>query len=219
MIRASVSYVMGLPGWVHASLFLLGVALVHLALTHPTSPYVEIFIRPVLLQGMSPFDPDNYPQGTWAFLAFQFAFLLMLVLFTALFTFIVVALGAGVASLFVRMGRLRTTLRQIVMGYLEVALIFAGIYYAICLFFPGAIGNLHALQPWTDYVEAEAGTRLAYDIALRWVDCVHYSIVTQTTLGFGDMLPTTVATKLLTDAQALIGLFFIAVGIGQRVAK
>ena len=40
---------------------------------------------------------------------------------------------------------------------------------------------------------------------------LYYSFVTQTTLGFGDILPATHIARVLTITQAVIGQFYVAV--------
>ena len=39
------------------------------------------------------------------------------------------------------------------------------------------------------------------------IDCLYYSIVTQTTLGYGDIVPTHMASRLLVVAQCISILF------------
>ncbi|WP_186059702.1 potassium channel family protein [Burkholderia gladioli] len=42
---------------------------------------------------------------------------------------------------------------------------------------------------------------------LKWIDSVYFSVVTFTTLGYGDILPTTTALKLLCGSEAILGAF------------
>lgn len=46
------------------------------------------------------------------------------------------------------------------------------------------------------------------------VDCFHFSTVTATTLGYGDILPNLWYTKLLADLQCLLGISIITISIG-----
>ena len=50
---------------------------------------------------------------------------------------------------------------------------------------------------------------------LSYVDCFHYSCVSITTLGYGDMLPTKWYTKLLTDIEVILGMGVAIVGLGR----
>ena len=42
---------------------------------------------------------------------------------------------------------------------------------------------------------------------LTWIDSAYFSVVTFTTLGYGDILPTTTALKLLCGSEAILGAF------------
>lgn len=45
--------------------------------------------------------------------------------------------------------------------------------------------------------------------SLDWVDSLYFSVVTFTTLGYGDIAPLTTALKIVTASEALFGAFFI----------
>ena len=47
-----------------------------------------------------------------------------------------------------------------------------------------------------------------------FVDCLHFSTATITTLGYGDIAPRTVYAKLAADAEVLSGVFIVAVSLG-----
>lgn len=74
--------------------------------------------------------------------------------------------------------------------YILIAILWALVYSMIHLFVPGAFrgittGNLS--------------------------DFIYYSIVTQTTLGYGDVVPLALIAKNLAAIQAIIGQFYLAV--------
>ena len=50
-----------------------------------------------------------------------------------------------------------------------------------------------------------------------WVDSLYFSVVAVTTVGFGDLTPTTDAAKLFTVAYILIGLGIIGLYLNARV--
>jgi len=45
-------------------------------------------------------------------------------------------------------------------------------------------------------------------------DCLHFSLVTSATVGYGDMVPIKPGAKLLVDIQILVSLFIMAFGLG-----
>lgn len=52
-----------------------------------------------------------------------------------------------------------------------------------------------------------------------WVDSLYFSVVAVTTVGFGDLTPTTDAAKLFTVAYILVGLAIIGLYLNVRVDR
>ena len=52
-------------------------------------------------------------------------------------------------------------------------------------------------------------------MGLAYVDCFHYSVVTASTVGFGDMHPTRWYTKLVTDFQILLSLGLTVLAVSR----
>jgi hypothetical protein len=69
-------------------------------------------------------------------------------------------------------------------------------------------------HPWT---LLKSGERILTvpNACLSYLDCLHYSCVTITTLGYGDMYATAWYSKLLTDTEVLLGLGVSIVAIGR----
>ena len=44
-------------------------------------------------------------------------------------------------------------------------------------------------------------------------DSVHFSLITSTTVGYGDMVPVKPMAKLLVDIQVLVSFFLISFGV------
>ena len=44
-------------------------------------------------------------------------------------------------------------------------------------------------------------------------DCIHFSLITSTTVGYGDMVPVTPIAKLLVDIQVIVSFFLISFGV------
>ncbi len=62
--------------------------------------------------------------------------------------------------------------------------------------------------------------RLSFErIALAYVDCFHYSIVTGSTVGYGDVIPARWYAKLMADLQILLSLGLTVLGVSRVFAS
>lgn len=52
-----------------------------------------------------------------------------------------------------------------------------------------------------------------------WIDSLYFSVVAVTTVGFGDLVPTTDAAKLLTVAYVLAGIGIITTYLNARLKR
>jgi len=97
------------------------------------------------------------------------------------------------------------------------------LYYGLNYFSKGSLLGLHEIESVTEYAKnqkfADATKWPIKDVLLSLLDCLHFSVVTQTTLGFGDMLPKSFTAKLLVDIQVLSGVYFIAIAIARKVSQ
>lgn len=98
--------------------------------------------------------------------------------------------------------------------YLELIVLFAVAYFWMVLL-PNepAITNITSI--WEYGPRLEGRHIILNNIPLSVMDIVHFSVVTMTTLGYGDMLPNTWYSKLTVDLQVLLGLGIIVIGIGK----
>ncbi len=67
-------------------------------------------------------------------------------------------------------------------------------------------GTAHSLADHIERTHAVFGTML------------YFSVVTMTTLGFGDITPVSASARVLTAAQALCGVSFVSVSVGYYFA-
>lgn len=85
-----------------------------------------------------------------------------------------------------------------VFGYFVLALIWAELFHAVLIWEPGAIA----------FPEGEAPGKAAV---------LYFSLVTITTLGYGDVLPMSPVARLLAGLEAALGTLYVAILIGRIV--
>jgi hypothetical protein len=84
-----------------------------------------------------------------------------------------------------------------VVAYLLVAMIFAQLYQIALVWNPDA---LHLTAPLEQLSQQSRGGELVY-----------FSVVTLSTVGYGDILPTSEITRMLAAIEAITGQFYVAV--------
>jgi hypothetical protein len=84
-----------------------------------------------------------------------------------------------------------------VVAYLLVSVIFGQLYSVALVWNPGA---LHLTVPLAQMTPQALGGEILY-----------YSIVTMSTVGYGDVLPTSEFTRMLAAVEAVFGQFYVAV--------
>lgn len=97
-----------------------------------------------------------------------------------------------------------------VAGYLLISLVFTMLFMGMEHTFPGSfVKNGEAIS-------VEASRNLAPDL-------IYFSLVTITTLGYGDITPTTEISRLVSVIEAVVGQLYIAILIaglvGRRLAQ
>jgi hypothetical protein len=91
-----------------------------------------------------------------------------------------------------------------VVVYLLIAIVFAEFYYLLVVWDQGA---LHFLQPVAEMKPRELRGELIY-----------YSLVTISTVGYGDILPVSPAARTIASIEAVVGQFYVAVVVATFVA-
>ncbi|TFH22888.1 MAG: two pore domain potassium channel family protein [Myxococcales bacterium] len=92
--------------------------------------------------------------------------------------------------------------------YLLVGLLFADVYALFDLLRPGSFDMGHVVMA------TNVPHRYARVYATRFI---YYSLVTLTTLGFGDITPVSTLARSFSAVEAVVGPVFLAVFIGQLV--
>ncbi|MFV0315841.1 MAG: potassium channel family protein [Microthrixaceae bacterium] len=52
-----------------------------------------------------------------------------------------------------------------------------------------------------------------------WIDSIYFSVIAITTVGFGDLTPTTNGTKLFTVAYVIVGVGLVATVFNERLQR
>jgi hypothetical protein len=91
-----------------------------------------------------------------------------------------------------------------VVAYLLIAMVFAELYYLLLVWNPDA---LQLLEPAGSMSPRELRGELMY-----------YSLVTISTMGYGDVLPVSPAARTLATMEAVTGQFYVAVVVATFVA-
>lgn len=96
----------------------------------------------------------------------------------------------------------RDTLLGALAVYLLIGITSTVVYELIELLTPGSFTNLQGLSP--DQVFAELN---------------YFSLVTLTTLGYGDIAPVAPTARMLAALEAIVGQFFVAVVVGLLISR
>lgn len=91
-----------------------------------------------------------------------------------------------------------------VVAYLLIAMVFAELYYLLLIWNPDALHLTVPLVQQTPY-------------QLRG-DLMYFSLVTLSTVGYGDILPVSPTARVLATVEALMGQFYVAVVVATFVS-
>jgi hypothetical protein len=113
------------------------------------------------------------------------------------------------------------TLRRIVCMYLALVLLCANLNFLVMLHF-GRDGSapFHGIQTvWDEYTIGRPTPIIFENVFLSVIDCIHFSIATLSTVGYGDIYPTAWYAKLVVDIEILMGLGINILTIGRYFSR
>lgn len=118
-----------------------------------------------------------------------------------------------------------STIPRLAFLYFEIILMFGIIYfYAVSArdknvqpysSTPAVISGIDSV--WVDHVREKNihdKNTVMKEAILCLNDCVHFSLITSTTVGYGNMVPVAPMAKILVNIQVLVSFFLVAFGVG-----
>lgn len=91
-----------------------------------------------------------------------------------------------------------------------------GFYFIIALFFSILYFNI---LPFLEGTESIKSIHLNSNSPISFVDCLYFSITSQATVGYGDLIPITNSTKILVSIQVFFGYFYLCFSISIFTAR
>lgn len=148
-----------------------------------------------------------------------------------IFNFIMVGLPILiVVSNIISFKKTMSSLRKLASLYLQIILMFGVIYYfgtaayTAKNFTKDSFNQLsdHAAirginTDWVKLSIKHEGDKIKIfkEALISFQDCIHFSLITSTTVGYGDTVPANPMAKLLVDIQVLVSCFLLAFGLGS----
>jgi hypothetical protein len=122
----------------------------------------------------------------------------------------VIFLGYIMRIVYQRLLSVRTVNQEVIYASIVLYLLFGIcltlIYYAILILEPSAFGGKIVL----DTSDAHSTSKVLQEL-------IYFSLVTQTTLGYGDLSPTLGSARIIAAFQAILGQLYIAVVVARLV--
>lgn len=98
------------------------------------------------------------------------------------------------------------SVQYIIIFYLLIAIFFSLCYHFVLPLIEGIPALEYKSAAGKEYVN-------------NFFDCFYFSITSQTTVGYGDIVPTTFSGKVLTMIQVVFGFFYLAFTISFFTAR
>jgi hypothetical protein len=122
----------------------------------------------------------------------------------------VIFLGYIMRIVYQRLLSVRTVNREVIYTSIVLYLLFGIcltlIYYAILILEPSAFGGKIVI----DTSDAHSTSKVLQEL-------IYFSLVTQTTLGYGDLSPTLGSARIIASFQAILGQLYLAVVVARLV--
>ncbi len=137
-----------------------------------------------------------------------------IIIFLLSFCLFVACALISIAANIIALSNTLKSLGKICILYIELLTIFGVLYFWFHISAKDSV-PIEGITPLWTYAESlnryEFNMQKLFEVI---VDIFHFSVVTMTTLGYGDMLPKSWYAKLVVDIQVLVGLAVLVLGIG-----
>ena len=122
----------------------------------------------------------------------------------------VIFIGYIMRIVYQRLLSVRTVNQEVIYASIVLYLLFGIcltlIYYAILILEPSAFGGKIVVEA----SDAHSTSKVLQEL-------IYFSLVTQTTLGYGDLSPTLGAARIIASFQAIVGQLYLAVVVARLV--
>ena len=144
----------------------------------------------------------------------------MIWLYIPLFPITVIIPAAAIASHLKKYKNTNDNIVSLAIEYLSLIIVYANIYFMVIVLTPGEVVAISGVMPpWFSDTCSTCRYMDLYIALYSAIDCFHFSVVTGTTLGYGDMVPKTYLAKLAVDSQVLLSIGLVAVRLGRMLSK
>ncbi len=113
-----------------------------------------------------------------------------------------------------------TSLRKIVILYLSLILICASLNFDLVIHSAFDVSPFSGIEPvWATTAPGQPPTLVWSQLLKAFVDCLHFSVVTLSTVGYGDIAPKVWYAKLAVDLEILMGLGITVLAVGRHFSQ
>ena len=171
---------------------------------------LQLLISLTLLIVISPFF-DETQETAALVLTILFSLLLVSVVYVATGGRHQFAIGALVCFNIYAIG---VSLKRIIMAkevVLDIIFGSAAVYLLLAVTWAVVYGIIEQLAPGSFALKESASGG-------RWIQLLYYSIVTQTTLGYGDVTPLSPVAQIWSALEATLGVFYLGILVARLVS-
>lgn len=168
----------------------------------------------VIMQAFSPDSPDSFPWATYDSLTNGISLIIFLWLLLGFMIQVTIVLTD------IEKDRARDRIAILCELLLSMVVVFAVLHYYVAVFTEDAYEGIEVIKAHSvdDFGNAVSNI-LSIPTLSSAVDFLYFSVVTFSTVGFGDMHPSGTVAKLLTVTQIIFGFSVVIVALGRAFGE